>query len=147
MPDFALNDFMPYQLAILSQSISRLIAQEYESRFGLSMNQWRIIVILAEHGTLTAQEVSNRTLMDKMTISRAVKKLLNRDLITRSPSKSDRREALLGLTKTGQAIHKEVLPLALNYEATLLSSLAEQENQILSNLIVRLQAQADAMRH
>jgi DNA-binding MarR family transcriptional regulator len=147
MPDFALNDFIPYRLAILSQSISRLIAQEYESRFGLSMNQWRIIVILAEHGTLTAQEVSNRTLMDKMTISRAVKKLLNRNLIRRSPSKSDRRESLLGLTATGESIHQDVLPLALEYEARLLSSLTPKDQQALSTLIVQLQTQAEEMRH
>ncbi len=71
-----LEHFLPYRLAILSSRVSRSIAQRYEKKFSLSVPEWRVIAILGENSDLSAVEVSDRTGLDKVAVSRAVKNLL-----------------------------------------------------------------------
>ena len=74
--ELILEDFLPYRLAILSHTVSTTIAQVYDKRFGLSIPEWRVIAILGRFPGLSAVEVADRTLMDKVAVSRAVSKLL-----------------------------------------------------------------------
>lgn len=145
MTDFKLSDFLPYRIAILSSSMSGLIAQAYESRFGLTLNQWRVLFILGEHETLSANEISSLSLMDKMTVSRVLKKLAARKLIDRTLSASDNRKTIITLSLTGRSIHAEILPIARQYEEQLQVCLTDEENQMLSDIIKRLQTQIRAI--
>ncbi|MEQ9316151.1 MAG: MarR family winged helix-turn-helix transcriptional regulator [Henriciella sp.] len=99
-----LDGFLPYRLSVLSNAVSRKIADMYERDFDISIWQWRIIAVLGESDGLTATEVANRTLMDKPAVSRATSSLLDRGLISRKSDTSDRRKAALRLTKKGRDI-------------------------------------------
>ncbi|PHR56802.1 MAG: MarR family transcriptional regulator [Robiginitomaculum sp.] len=138
MNKFNLEEFLPYKLSILSQTISRLIAQEYESRFGLSMNQWRCMVVINNTTSITAKEISKNTLLDKMTVSRSLRALEQRELIKLSASQIDARQRDITLTITGQDICNDVLPIAQDYEKALLGSLTESEIQALDSIAKKL---------
>jgi len=142
---FLLSEFMPYRLAILSQAISRLIATEYESRFGLSMNQWRVMAVLAAEPDLSAKDICARTLMDKMTVSRTLRKLTVRKLVKRAASKRDGRLSRIRLTKTGLTIHTEIIPLARAYEQQLFESLNHEERESFFQIIRKLQHRAESL--
>ncbi len=135
---FKLEDFLPYKLAILSQSVSGLIASDYESKFGLSMNQWRCLVIINTHQPVTARNISDLTLMDKMTISRTVRSLKKRKLVQTKTAATDGRRRLLSLTKSGKQIYDEVIPIAKRYEARLLAALTPQEQFELQKITEKL---------
>ncbi|MEO0608095.1 MAG: helix-turn-helix domain-containing protein, partial [Pseudomonadota bacterium] len=66
----SLDGFLPYRLSVLSNAVSRKIADIYEREFDLSVWQWRIIAVVGEREGLTSTEVAQRTLMDKPTVSR-----------------------------------------------------------------------------
>jgi len=135
---FELKNFLPYKLSILSQSVSGLIATEYESKFGLSMNQWRCLVIINSSQPITAQVISDLTLLDKMTISRTVRVLKTRQLVQTETSEKDARHRLLSLTKSGKQIYDEVIPIAKNYESRLLASLTPNEQHTLEVVMTKL---------
>ncbi|MBL4852791.1 MAG: MarR family transcriptional regulator [Robiginitomaculum sp.] len=135
---FELKNFLPYKLSILSQSVSGLIATEYESKFGLSMNQWRCLVIINARQPITAQAISDLTLLDKMTISRTVRTLKSRKLIQTETPGTDARRRLLSLTKSGNQIYNEVIPIAKNYESRLLASLTPKEQHTLEVVMAKL---------
>ena len=40
-----LEEFLPYRLSVLSNTVSRGIAAAYVDRFGLSIREWRIIAV------------------------------------------------------------------------------------------------------
>jgi DNA-binding MarR family transcriptional regulator len=80
--------------------------------------------------------------MDKVTVSRAAQGLLNRRLIGRTEHKADGRSHVLALTAEGRRLHAEIAPLALAYEAALISGLAPGEVALLKRLLGRLQAAA-----
>ncbi len=133
-----LRKFLPYRLSVLSNRISQAIADRYEEKFSLSLPEWRMIAVLGEESDLSAAEVSQRTAMDKVAVSRAVKNLLATGRLERHFSNDDRRRSVLSLSTKGREVYQKVLPLALSYEATLLSGLSPKEQEFLDNILNKL---------
>jgi DNA-binding MarR family transcriptional regulator len=140
--ELRLDAYLPYRLSVASNAVSGLIARSYQDRFGLTVPQWRVICVLAEDGGLTQGQIVARTVMDKVTVSRAAQELLKRHLVGRSDHHADGRSHVLALTAEGQRLHAEIAPLALAYEAALISGLAPDEVALLKRLLARLQAAA-----
>ena len=136
-----LDDYLPFRLSVASNGVSRLIARAYEDRFGLTVPQWRLMAVLAE-GDLTQQQVVSRTVMDKVSVSRAARELVARSLLARDANTADGRSHLLTLTPMGRSLHAEIAPLAKAYEAALLAGLAPSEVATLKRLLLRLEAAA-----
>jgi DNA-binding MarR family transcriptional regulator len=137
----ALDDYLPFRLSVASNGVSRLIARAYEDRFGLTIPQWRLMAVLAE-GDLTQQQVVSRTVMDKVSVSRAARELVARSLLARDANTADGRSHLLTLTPMGRGLYAEIAPLAKAYEAALLAGLAPSEVATLKRLLLRLEAAA-----
>ncbi|HEX7885442.1 MAG TPA: MarR family transcriptional regulator [Phenylobacterium sp.] len=137
-----LDSYLPYRLSVASNAVSGLIARAYEDRFGLTVPQWRLICVLAEDGRLSQVQIVARTVMDKVTVSRAAQGLVKRRLVARSQNKADGRSHVLTLTAEGRSLHAEIAPLALAYEAALIAGLAPEEVLLLKRLLSRLQSAA-----
>ena len=133
-----LDGFLPYRLSVLSNAVSRKIAEMYEREFDISIWQWRVIAVLGENEGLTSTQVANQTLMDKPAVSRAAASLLDRGLISRKSDTADRRKAELRLTRKGREVYDAVIPIALGYERELLASLSDEEARTLHALLTRL---------
>ena len=133
-----LQKFLPYRLSVLSNRISQAIADRYVEKFSLTLPEWRMIAVLGEESDLSAAEVSQRTAMDKVAVSRAVKNLLASDRLERHFSNDDRRRSVLSLSDKGREVYQKVLPLALSYEAMLLSGLSAEEQDFLGNILDKL---------
>ncbi len=133
-----LDRFIPYQLSVLSNLVSQEIAQAYGERFGLAVTEWRIIAVLGRFPGLSAVGVAERSAMDKVAVSRAVARLLERGLLHRETHDDDRRRSVLELSEAGRRVHEEVAPQALAYERDLLAPLDAAERRVLSELLDRL---------
>ena len=140
-----LDDYLPYRMSVAANAVSELIARAYQARFGLTIAQWRLIAVLGEDGPLTQQALSARTVMDKVTVSRAAAALTERGLISRTPHEADGRSHRVALTVEGGLLYAEVAPLALGYEAQLLEAFSAFELQTVHNLLRRLEAAAMAL--
>jgi len=136
-----LDDYIPYRLSVASNAVSRLIARAYEDRFGLTIPQWRLMAVLAEK-PMTQQQLVVRSSMDKVTVSRAAHGLVTRHLVGRAAHEADGRSHILTLTDQGRALHADIAPLALAYEAALLSGLTPAETETLKRLLMRLESAA-----
>lgn len=137
-----LEDFLPYRLSVLSNTVSNAIAGACGRRFGVGIPEWRVIAVLGRSPGLSASEVAERTLMDKVAVSRAVSKLLKSGRIERRFADSDRRRSILTLTDAGRKLHDEIAPLALEFQDELLHDLDEDEIRTLHRLTERLLARA-----
>lgn len=141
-----LDRFIPYRLSVLTNTVSMLIAGAYEREFGLSIPQWRVMAVLARYPDLSAVEVAERTAMDKVAVSRAIQGLLDEKRVLRAFDKGDRRRSILRLSAAGQAVYTRVAPMALRYEAELLSALSPSDQRTLDRLLARLMEQAKSMQ-
>ena len=137
-----LDEFLPYKLAVLSHSVSSLVARVYDKRFGLTIPEWRVIAIVGRFPGLSAVEVAERTMMDKVAVSRAVTKLIKSGRIDREFADADRRRSILNLSEQGIQVHDEIAPFALKMEEDLLHGLSADEVETLNSVIERLLARA-----
>ena len=140
-----LADYLPYRLAVTSNLVSRLVARAYQDAFGVTIWEWRVLAILGEGVPMTAQSVCDSAAMDKVSVSRAVRSLVERGLVTRHDNAADRRSRLLQLTAAGQALYDAITPVALEREAALLDGFDEADAALLTRLLDRLRARAGAL--
>jgi len=140
--ELRLEDFLPYRLAVLSSTVSTTVAKAYDKRFGVSIPEWRVIAVLGRFPGLSAVEVAERTLMDKVAVSRAVTKLIKNGRIDREFDDTDKRRSILNLSEDGKKLHDEIAELALQFERDLLLGFSAEELENLNNIMVRLLARA-----
>ena len=133
-----LEHFLPYRLSILSNTISQTIANDYQSRYDISMTEWRVMAVLARFEGLSAREVAERTAMDKVAVSRALSRLVAAGRVDRSTDDDDKRRSVLQLSSAGWAMHDEVAPMARARERELLARLDPDERVWLTRILDKL---------
>ncbi|AOF88594.1 homoprotocatechuate degradation operon regulator, HpaR [Sinorhizobium sp. RAC02] len=72
--------------------------------------QWRVLRALSEAGQLDATEVAEKAFILAPSLTRMLRSLEERGLITREKDEADGRRVLLALAPAGQAVIDEVMP-------------------------------------
>jgi DNA-binding MarR family transcriptional regulator len=140
--ELKLENFLPYRLSVLSNTISTTVARAYDKRFKVSIPEWRVIAILGRFPGLSAVEVAERTMLDKVAVSRAVTKLIKKGRIDREFADADKRRSILNLSADGKKLHDEIATLALAFERDLLEGFSAEELGQLNSMMERLLARA-----
>jgi len=142
-PVIDLERFLPYRLSVLANVLSSAIAGTYQQRFGLSIPEWRVIAVLSRYPGLSAREVAAKSRMDAVAVSRAVNGLLRAGRLRRAVASDDRRRSVLQVSAAGATVYREVAPLALAYERSLLEALDPRARAALDDSLSRLTRRAD----
>lgn len=121
-----LHNFLPFRLNRVATLLSRRLSEIYSKKFGLDIPQWRVLATLGFRSTCTAQTIVCLTYTHKSTISRAVSKLTAAGYIESVSSETDKREQVLRLSPSGQALYDELAPMVRQVEAEVI---AEMQNQ------------------
>ncbi len=140
-----LKDFLPYRLVVLADLISRSLSELYEEQFGLTRQEWRILAALADNGPISSVDVSRYTTLEPMAVSRASSALESKGYITREDSPSDRRIKLIRSTRSGSALYRRIMPLAIDRERHLTEQLSTAERACLEEVITKLLERAGTM--
>lgn len=135
MTAFDLAHFLPYRLSVLAARVSADFNAVYAERFDLSVPEWRVLAHLVQGGDVSVREIHVRVNMDKSKVSRAAQQLELRGLVSKAEHARDRRLVSLSLTDAGQALMAEIEPLALRFEAELLSKLSSSDRDALERAI------------
>lgn len=140
-----LERFLPYRLSVVTNLVSRAFAQRYETAFGLTIPEWRVVAVLGRYAPASSQEISRRTAMDKAKVSRAVARLVASGLVSRTENPDDHRQNVLTLTARGQSTYREIVPLARAIERDLMEALTVEEVALLDRLLTTLMGRAEAL--
>ncbi|WP_138145341.1 homoprotocatechuate degradation operon regulator HpaR [Brucella sp. 10RB9215] len=76
----------------------------------ITEQQWRVIRILAETDIVDASEMAERAFILAPSLTRIIRSLEERGIITKTKDENDGRRVLLQITPAGLAIIKEVAP-------------------------------------
>jgi DNA-binding MarR family transcriptional regulator len=140
--DLKLDGFIPYRLSFTSNLVSDSIAATYEALFGINIPEWRVVAWVAEAGSITQQDICDRTRMDKTSVSRAAISLTQRGLLERRANAQDRRSRLLVLTPAGEELYAAIAPKALELERKIFSSFDPEEIAAFKSMLLRIDAAA-----
>ena len=109
--EFELEQFFPYKVRLFYSDVTQALSAIYQRDHDLSPAEWRTMAILgAAPQGLQASEIVSRSSMDKVVVSRAVKRMENRALLTRHANAADGRSFLLKLSEKGRAAMKTLHP-------------------------------------
>jgi DNA-binding MarR family transcriptional regulator len=125
---FELETFFPYLVRVFYSDVTSALSAIYQRDYGLMPAEWRTMAILgsAPEG-LQASEIVARSSMDKVVVSRAVKRMEERGLLTRESNAADGRSFLLHLSEEGRAAFEDLGPKLLAVEKQMLSGLTDAE--------------------
>lgn len=140
-----LENFMPYRLSVISLAISHSIANLYSDRFNIGIMEWRAIAVLGNYKSMSANQICERTNMDKVQVSRALSSLTNAKLVLRKTDKMDKRKSVLRLSAKGLNVYKQIVPLALSWEQEFLSALNAKEKVQFNSLLKKLEQKVEEL--
>jgi DNA-binding MarR family transcriptional regulator len=124
----ALTDDKPLSLVhMLSNRISRAFFDEVETKYGVSLTEWRVILTLISEPGVSGADITNRWAMEKMAVNRATRRLVDDGHVARTRDPDDRRSYRLALTSKGTKLHDKIAPTANKRYAELISSAPREE--------------------
>ena len=139
-----LATFLPYRLANLASKMSEEFADVYQQQSDLTIPQWRILFNLAQFGQSHAKALCEQAAMDKSTVSRAIKALIDKRYVLSLENPQDKRANLLALSDEGHSLYQQLAPAALAWEQDLLASLTQDEYTVFLSCLDKLQTKLEA---
>ncbi len=138
-----LQRFTPYRIVALGHAMGDRLRRAYADE-NISINEWRVLAVIAQEEAVAARDVVRLTPMDKMSVSRAVASLEEKGIAVRSVSARDRRVNMMSLTPPGRALFSRIATLALDYEDDILAALTKEECESLDRILVKLSRRTGA---
>lgn len=120
---FDLSAFLPYQLAVAANRISKGFAEMYRAEFGLTIPEWRVLAHLAQSDQISVREIQAKVEMDKSKVSRAAARLEAAGLIEKRENLEDRRLLDMRLTAKGRDLIARIVPIANSYQSKILAEI------------------------
>ena len=133
-----LNRYVPALLAFIDNKLSAHAAKLYKDQFNTTLTEFRILTMLAVEPNINAQRIIELIGLDKAGVSRTIKQLHEKALLTVTPDPQDLRSNTLQLTASGQALYDEVLIAAQEREQKLLAEFNHMEIENLIYLLTKL---------
>ena len=133
------------QINMLANKLMLKSSAAYTQNFGIGMMEWRVISVLASKPNSSLQVVSDILGLDKAAVSRAVKKLEEKQYITIGGDTADKRVYVINLTETGLQLYEVAADFAIAREQLLIEELDETEKDQLFHLLKKLRNKVDQM--
>ncbi len=142
---FLLEEFAPFQLAVVANRVSQAVAKIIERKFNLHIPEWRMMTVLAKYQPCSGLDLVQKTAMDPARVSRAQTRLLDLGLITAVQDPEDRRRLIISLTDNGTDIVRQLVPDAIRTEEYLFGTLTDGERRSFERVLSKLFDQTDAL--
>lgn len=127
--------YTPAVIAVLNGHLLWGASRIYRRRFGIGVNEWRIVARLSNHPGSTAIDASAALVMNKSIVSRSTSLLVEMGYVTVETKDRVRR---MYLTRAGADLYQAIRPIAEQREQILLARLTADEVDTLRTLMFKL---------
>jgi homoprotocatechuate degradation regulator HpaR len=105
---------------------------------GITEQQWRVLRVLSEHGTLDSKTLADRASLLLPSLTRIATTLREKGLITQKRDESDRRRQFVTITPAGQKIIADNTAQATDIVAEFQRIVGKKDYEVLLDLLARL---------
>jgi DNA-binding MarR family transcriptional regulator len=102
------DEGVPQRLLLLAKMIEREASRKLQGEFGVSVAQWRVLAFVCISGPATASFIGEAAEVDPAEVSRAVKALAGRTLVTRAFEPGSRKTMIIAPTAEGRDLFTEI---------------------------------------
>ena len=101
-----LENQLCFPLYALSQLITRAYQEDLDA-LGITYPQYLVLMVLWEREDISVIEIGEKLILNTNTITPLLKRMETQGLITRTPSQTDQRKVLIGLTENGRTMREK----------------------------------------
>ena len=130
---------------VLSNRIGRAFHGEIETKFGITISEWRVLMTLTSEKGVSAAEITNRWAMEKMMVNRAIQRLVDNGCITRQRDPNDRRRYRLALTTKGRKLYDKIALTTNKRYNELMSAIDSDETDALVGALQKIIQRAEQL--
>ena len=130
---------------VLSNRIGRAFHGEIETKFGITISEWRVLMTLTSEKGVSAAEITNRWAMEKMMVNRAIQRLVDNGCITRERDPNDRRRYRLALTTKGRKLYDKIALTTNKRYNELMSAIDSDETDALVRALQKIIQRAEQL--
>jgi homoprotocatechuate degradation regulator HpaR len=109
------------------------------SRHDVTEQQWRVIRVVAEAGTLDASEVANRASILAPSLTRIIRSLENRKFVRRSKDAKDGRRVMLEITPSGLSFIESAIPESISIHEVIETRIGQKKLNELLDLLAEVE--------
>jgi len=125
---------------------SRALMDKRLKHLGIGGGQFGFMMTLYRKDGVSQTELSDQLKLDKTTITRSIRPLLDNGYIVRERDPEDRREYRILLTQKGQSIRDELIEIRRELESELLEGFSQDERDDLMGLMRRMTENATRIK-
>jgi DNA-binding MarR family transcriptional regulator len=130
-----IDDSLFFKLVRLINLTARPFQEGVGKRMHLTLNEWRVMVVLASHPQCAASDVVSYTGLDKMSVSRALAALARAKRIKRRVDTADNRRTLISLSAAGQRVFEQLGVLAKQREAWFMRGISQPDIAYMTRVV------------
>lgn len=134
-PILPMDDSIFFKLVRVVNLTARPFAESIGRANRLTLNEWRVMLVLASHPGAAAQQVALLTGLDKMTVSRALAGLARHGRLVKKLDAEDKRRTCLWLSAAGQRVYEKIGTSGKKREAQLFSAVGRGDQEHLSRTL------------
>ena len=129
---------VPAYLIRRLQMISTSIIAEAFAGEDMSLSEWAVLTIIANHPDIDQSRLAEIVSIDRVNTGRLVDELESRGLVERRFDEADRRVWRLRCTRRGLHTRKRLLPRALASQETLVACLSQHDRKTFTELMFQI---------
>ncbi|MFN4099211.1 MAG: MarR family winged helix-turn-helix transcriptional regulator [Pararhodobacter sp.] len=111
------TDSLTFRLIVLVNELTRPFNAGEGARHGITLSEWRCILWIAAHPEASGGDTADGTAMDRMTVSRSLRRLESTGLAARTIDPADRKRSCWRLTEKGMGVYAALTPRAFARDA------------------------------
>lgn len=138
-----LQELLSYRLSRVQAKLNVQATKILRANGGLTLVQWRILVLLGRFGETTVGRLAADSQFDKALISRTAQTLVQQGLVAMRSDEQDHRQHILAITDKGRQVHDRAAPHMQARQEALMSSMTEAQLRVLFQALDRLEEAAD----
>jgi DNA-binding MarR family transcriptional regulator len=132
-------DLLNFRIAEFFGLSGSLVTRLCEGKYGITREAWQFIAMLAALGPMSPSDLATKTTVDRSQVSKTLKTLSAKKLISRQIVPGDARRITVSLNESGRTLYEKVFPKVVEVHHSVLVELTEKEKKVLAKCLVKMQ--------
>lgn len=137
-----LSSFVTFRIARVQNSLNAQAISTLAAHSDLKLTEWRLLASVESLGSTNAAEIVRRTQIDKGQVSRGIKSLRAKGMLSVTGSETDHRQQTLSLSATGLEEFEKVVAVMRQRQEVLTQDITQEELEVLFSVLDRLETRA-----